>query len=245
MRALVGGESEWAYGSGPPGGVPNLMKKVGANLQGKHRYIAGHLLNDNMGGGGTNDNLTVLSSNANKRHTGIEGKVKTLAKQADLINRGSRTFGDPAHDHGVRYRVEVLAPAPGANPPYSAQEKYIGRGLEIDIKPIRIHKVTGVESTWPEAAAATLTDHVVPNVPPYPPVAAKKKLTPMQRHIVKAIVAFGATGASFKEITKYLAANVNPIPTRRGVALALKRGVSTKFFSSRAGAYKVIAKNVL
>lgn len=246
IKAKVGAESEWVYGSKPPGGVPNLIKNVGASIQGKTRYIAGHLLNDNMGGRGDNDNLTVLSSDANKRHRGVESKVKNLAQKADLINKGNNKFGDPKYDHGARYTVEVLSPNPDPNPPYSLQEKYIGRGLKISIDPIRIDKATRAKSDWPEEVGKVndLTDHEVQNVPPYPVVPKKKKLTPVQKHIVRALVYFHPARAREKDVWNYIETNVKNPPTKKGVKLALKKGVTAKFFNKRAVGYKLIAKNL-
>ena len=247
VRARVGAESEWVYGSRPKGKTPNLLTKVGAVIQGTQRYIAGHLLNDNMGGQGVNNNLTVLSSDGNKSHRGIEGKVKNLAQKADLINHGNNILGNPAYDHGARYTVTVLAPQPTAKTPFSPQEKHIGAGLRISIDPIRIHKVSGVESVWPQESGGNndLTNHDVDNVPPYPDVPKPKKLTPTQKHIVKAILVLkDKNGSPLKSIWGYIQANINPAPTRKGVAIALSKGVASKFFYKRKGLYKVIAQNI-
>jgi len=246
MTAHVGGESEWVYGSGPPGGVPNLMTKVRAFVQGKQRYIAGHLLNDNMGGQGVNDNLTVLSSNANKKHRGVEGQVKRLAQKADLINKGNANFGNPNYDHGVRYSVQVLPPAPAAKTPATPQEKYIGAGLLINIDPIRFNHA-GAESPWPEEVGGPddLTNHIVPNVPPYPILEPKVKPTPIQREIILAIADLkDPTGSTFKEIWDYVKANAKQTPQKGSVATALRRGVAKKFFFKRGSRFKVIVKNL-
>lgn len=247
VTAKVGAESEWAYGSKPAGNVPNLLTKVGAVIQGTQRYIAGHLLNDNMGGLGVNNNLTVLSSNGNKAHRGIEGKVKNLAQKADLINGGNNVLGDPAYDHGARYTVTVQAPAPVGATPYSKQEKYIGAGVQISIDPIRFNKASNAESAWPQEAGGVndLTNHVVTNVPPYPVVPKAKKLTPIQENIVEALRALGdRDGSPLVNILKYIKANIKPTPTQPGVRAALKRGVASKFFYKRKNSYKVVEKNV-
>jgi hypothetical protein len=248
MTAKVGAESEWGYGSKPPGKVPTLMTQVGSSIQGTVRYIAGHLLNDNMGGKGVNNNLTVLSSTGNKIHRGVEGKVKKLAQKADHINRfGSNTYGDPDYDHGARYTVTVLAPAPDGNNPFSRYEDEIGAGLQVSIDPIRINKVTHVESPWPEEVGKEndLTNRVLTNVPPYPAVPAKKTLTQLQTDIVAAIRALAdREGSPFDSIWNYLQANVVPQPTKQEARLALSRGVSAKFFYKRGARYKVISKNI-
>jgi hypothetical protein len=247
MTAKVGDINEWVYGSRPPGSVPNLMTKVGCYISGKERYIAGHLLNDNMGGLGVNNNLTVLSSDGNKKHRGVEGKVKRLAERASLINRGSNAFGDPAYDHGARYSVEVLDPNPDGNHPYSADEQHIGAGLQISIEPIRIHKVTNVESPWPEEVGGIneLNGHIIDNVPPYPAVAATPSVKPILAKVITAIRGLKEReGSSIDDIVSYIEANYDPAPTRKGIRMAITRGVSDKFLFKRHARYKVIEKNV-
>lgn len=244
MTARVGAESEWVYGSPPPSNVPNLMTHVGVQIQGTTRYVAGHLLNDNMGGKGTNDNLTVLSSDANKAHRGIEGKVKDLAIKADQINAGSTKHGDPKFDHGARYSVEVLDPNPVGTPPFSPKEQFIGEGLQVSIIPIRFDRA-GNESAWPEETAGEnhVVDHIIPNVPPYPAVPKTKKPTKLQNEVVSAIRANGNKGSSVEEIFKNVRLRTGEF-TEKGVKAALKRGVKFKFFSRRGAKYKIVVKNL-
>lgn len=247
MTAKVGAASEWATGSVAPGGVPTLMTRIGAHIQGTNRYIAGHLLNDNMGGQGVNNNLTVLSSDANAAHRGVEAKVKNLAAKADTINNGNKKLGNPAYDHGARYSVAVLPPQPDNTHPFSTQEKYIGSGLRIDIDPIRIHKTTHGESPWPEEDGGTndLTNHIVPNVPPYPAVPEQKKPSKLIKHIIEAITAHpGGGSASADFIFNYIKTNRNPDIKKASVENALKRGTKLKFLYKRSGMYKVVLKNV-
>lgn len=244
MTAKVGASSQWVYGSQPPGGVPNLMDKVGVSIQGKKRYVAGHLLNDNMGGLGVNNNLTVLSVSANASHRGIEGRIKRLAEKSDSINRGSNAHGNPNYDHGVRYSVRVLDPNPTGPFPFANHEQYISSGLEIDITPIRIHKTTHVESPWPEQVGEKLTNHSIKNVPPYPAVPKKKKLTPIQKKIFTAISAMDGSGATANQISEYIISNETSPPKKGRILAALSQGVSSKFFSKRNGVFKVIQKNI-
>ncbi len=150
-------------------------------MGGKPRYIAGHLLNDNMGGRGENQNLTVLSSDANKRHRGVEGKVKALAQIADQIRPGSR-LGDSRYQHGAEYTVTVLPPSPSGSVPYDPSEKKLASGLEITLKPIR-KDIAGNNHPWPEQQGGPneLTKHRVDNVPPYPSVPNVTKVSPWRK----------------------------------------------------------------
>ena len=242
MTAKVGGESEWRFGTRPWRGVPTLITRVGHFIQGTQRYIAGHLLNQNMSGRGVNNNLTVLTTRANQAHRGVEGKVKDLAQKADLINAGNTTFGDPAYDHGARYTVRVLPPQLDGETPFSESEKHIGAGLRIHIKPIRIHKISQVESPWPQEVrgANHLRGLIITNVPPYPAVPEEKVLTPIQVDIMKAILR--SRNKSYQGIWSYIQGNVAPCPTERRVKLALKKGRASRFFLRRGPHFRVAKK---
>lgn len=63
------------YGSVPGKDTPSMMKKLKGQLD-EYGWIAGHLLNDNMGGRGVAENLTPLTGTANKNHSAIELKIK-------------------------------------------------------------------------------------------------------------------------------------------------------------------------
>ncbi|MDZ8085219.1 MAG: DUF4157 domain-containing protein [Nostoc sp. DedQUE12b] len=80
----------------PPGGALNLlMKKLQTNPRsGNHeKYIKGHLLNDNLGGPGSAQNLYPITADANSKHVRqVENKVK------DWVN---------SQGYWVYYKVEV------------------------------------------------------------------------------------------------------------------------------------------
>jgi len=70
-------------------------------------WVAGHLLNDNLGGLGTQDtNLTPLTGTANKNHATYEGYIKKMLVAADQIHRSKRVSGK--YTFGVWYKVEVI-----------------------------------------------------------------------------------------------------------------------------------------
>jgi hypothetical protein len=243
MEAEVGADDEWVYGSKPKANTPTIIGKVGKIVGGKRRYIAGHLLNDNMGGLGENKNLTVLSSDANKRHTGIEGRVKKLGIKAGQINRGSTTHGDPNYDHGVRYRVDVMDPAPAGVPPHDKSEKSLAAGLTITIDPIRKDQY-GFVSPWPEEAGSALVNHVVNNVPPYPAAPKKGNANPLQRKIILAVKGLAEPqGSRLGDIHGHINANkaAGAADVKKiSVALALKNGETKQLWKKHQGKYKLI-----
>ncbi|WP_377805657.1 hypothetical protein ABNQ38_03155 [Azospirillum sp. A29] len=65
------------YGSKPQRNAPRCITALRRDHP-KVKWIAGHLLNDNMGGPGVSENLTPLTATTNKRHSAVELKVKEL-----------------------------------------------------------------------------------------------------------------------------------------------------------------------
>ena len=83
-------------GSPPLGGALNLLMKnlpTDPSLQNKAKYVKGHLLNDNLGGPGSAQNLYPITADANKQHVQqVESVVKNWVN-----NQG----------YWVYYKVEV------------------------------------------------------------------------------------------------------------------------------------------
>lgn len=123
------------YGSKTgPGSIPGLMGPLHAYDPGK--WVAGHLLNDNLGGSGTAaQNLTPLTQTANKRHSKYEDRLKAICERADLYHRNhpAATFW-----YGVRYRVRVSATTFGNFAPYSGAPSHI----TISARVVRVDKAT-------------------------------------------------------------------------------------------------------
>jgi len=96
-----------------------------AALSGKKSglWVAGHLLNDNLGGSGTSgENLTPLTQTANKQHAGYEGKIKRALDSSSLI---FRNYPKVPFVVGVRYKVEVSDELFGDFAPYNKAPSYI------------------------------------------------------------------------------------------------------------------------
>ena len=82
---------------GPPSGssLKDLMKKLPTDptFSNDQKYIKGHLLNDNLGGPGTDQNLYPITAEANKAH---ENQVESLVK--DWVNK---------YGYWVYYKVQI------------------------------------------------------------------------------------------------------------------------------------------
>lgn len=95
---------------GPPTGASlrNIMSLLPTNpkQQGTLKYIKGHLLNDNLGGPGEDQNLFPITAQANKQH---ESDVESYVK--DWVNEKG---------YAVNYTVEVtnVNDQLGVSPPY-------------------------------------------------------------------------------------------------------------------------------
>jgi len=136
------------YGSTPAANTPSVMRKL-LDEFGAYGWIAGHLLNDNLGGAGVARNLTPLTTAGNKNHlNGCETLIKnTIAKAASR----ARNYRGDEHWYGVSYQVKV------------SDEKYDALGVDdgfpatiathllVSAKVVRQHKQTLVVSDLPAA----------------------------------------------------------------------------------------------
>ncbi|MCH9684443.1 MAG: hypothetical protein K0V04_23615 [Deltaproteobacteria bacterium] len=134
------------YGSGTgPNSIKKLMKPLKDRDQGK--WIAGHLLNDNLGGSGSDPkNLTPLTATANKQHSGFELKVKNAcikARQFHEANKNSDVW------KCIHYRVNVSGTFENYAP-YSGAPRYLVatfEEIEVDKKTGTIRRGTGQKKT--------------------------------------------------------------------------------------------------
>ncbi len=113
--------------------IPSLMRPLHVRDPGK--WVAGHLLNDNMGGSGIKaNNLTPLTQTANKQHAGYENRVKSMvliARQMHNQNPQSKYW------IGVKYEVKVSAQLFGDYAPYNRCPSHIkvsGTLVKVDKK---------------------------------------------------------------------------------------------------------------
>jgi hypothetical protein len=109
MEAVLGPDqahsSTGYYVSGTKTNSNSLRPFMQALLADSHMqgWVAGHLLNEEMGGlGDADENLTPLTTRANGAHKAYESHIKKMLHQCHLIDRDNK-----AHDYwyGVRYKV--------------------------------------------------------------------------------------------------------------------------------------------
>ena len=189
IKAIVGKESKWPKGEIPAGGIPKVIDDIGLPIKG--RYVAGHLMNEEIAGLADNANLTVLSVKSNNTHKGYENKLKKLGYYADFIDDKSedlsKKYGNKMYEHGAEYTVKVGDPKPDASTINFMPESLLVSELIVSIRPIRRLKNTNLVEDWPEMQAYKKQGSV-PNVPPYPPppgTQAQKKNKKQPKSIAK------------------------------------------------------------
>lgn len=148
MKVVLGpyaGESN-NYGSTPANNTPLVMRKL-LDTFGTYGWIAGHLLNDNLGGHGVARNLTPLTTAGNKNHlTGCETLIKTTIAKAAGRARNNR--GDE-YWFGVDYEVRVSDEKHDALEEDDGFPTTIATHLLVTAKVVRQHKQTLVVSDLP------------------------------------------------------------------------------------------------
>lgn len=123
METVLGPNQGLMYLGSPTSvaSIPGIMGPLHRRNPGK--WIAGHLLNGELGGNGTyTPNLTPLTENANKRHSGYELKVKRLCIKCRQYMEMRKIT---AYYLGVRYQVIVSPIRFGDFPPYNAVASHI------------------------------------------------------------------------------------------------------------------------
>ena len=123
------------YGSTPSTDTPRIMRKLKDNYS-SYNWIAGHLLNDNMGGDGVAQNLTPLTKLANREHATHEGRIKKAIDRAYSHAQFNPTHG---YWYGIRYKVEL---EPGVLDPKKTHLDKVPKGIVINASPIKQDKKT-------------------------------------------------------------------------------------------------------
>ena len=115
-------------GSKPQPNTPPTMTALHAAF-GAHAWIAGHLLNEELGGPGINKNLTPLTHQANMVHKGYEAAIKKA-----VLKARARAKSHPADTfwYGVYYKVTVRTLGLGGAPPLTN----VPKGIVIEAWPV-------------------------------------------------------------------------------------------------------------
>jgi hypothetical protein len=131
MAVILGpdaGEST-NYGAAPYNSISGHMGKlnekdytyVGSGTKGL--WVAGHLLNDNLGGSGTDaKNLTPLTQTANKQHSAYEQKIKSAITCCRQLRDN---YPKVPFFVGIHYEVFVSAATFGDDKPYNKAPSHI------------------------------------------------------------------------------------------------------------------------
>lgn len=145
MRAIIGpaqGAVEH-YGSRPAANTPGVMRSLldDGSLN-DFGWIAGHLLNDNLGGPGVACNLTPLTTAGNKNHLNTcETAIKNF-----IIAAYSRTLLNKADTHwfGVDYSVTV-----------SDEKWFAGHAL---LRHVATHLIISAKVVMQEKSSGAISD---------------------------------------------------------------------------------------
>ncbi len=92
------------YGSTPRADTPSVMIALKAQSPNFH-WKAGHLLNDNLGGPGTANNLTPMTVTCNRQFATFEGQIRRAIDRANLYHRQNPTA---RFYYGVRFEVATF-----------------------------------------------------------------------------------------------------------------------------------------
>jgi len=158
MEALLGPDLGDGMRRGSATNQQSLQPVMGwLNTYSNRTWVAGHLLNADLGGSGTNNqNLTALTSTANANHSTFEDHVKRMlaaCHNVDSYNRGH------THWYGVRYRVDVDATQFASTPHANDVHSYAYSHITLTYGYRRIDKATGAAVVLPatDPFYATLT----------------------------------------------------------------------------------------
>ncbi|MCU0477059.1 MAG: hypothetical protein MUC99_13340 [Anaerolineae bacterium] len=179
MEAIIGAASTWGRGSKAQPGQPSRIKSVGAL---KGRYVGGHMLNQEVGGDGTWDNMIVQSHTSNTNMNLHDNIIKRLGYVADSLEDMGNTT-QKQYEYYIKEEIDVNAANPDGSSNFAA-ENFIPASLDVTLTPRKRHKTTKVASDWTTHNETINNPYHVVNVPPYPraPNAPyRRRQTPAQK----------------------------------------------------------------
>jgi hypothetical protein len=147
MYVVIGpGQGEIGmYGSTP---LPNTPATMRALLdRDRHLrafgWVAGHLLNDNLGGPGIAINLTPLTTAGNKNH--LNAIETTIKNTIDKCYSRVVNYRKDRYYYGVEYEVTV------ADSPWPNMREFVTTHLLVSAKVVRADKTTGIVEDCPDS----------------------------------------------------------------------------------------------
>jgi hypothetical protein len=140
MTALLGpdlGDGQRRGSATNGASLQPLMGLLRAHSPGLN-WIAGHLLNAELGGSGVfNRNLTPLTGAANHAHSAFEGHIKRMLILCNQIDRAHPGFN---HWYGVRYQVTVSTDRYAAVLALDDMHSYSYSHIELDYQFVLLPK---------------------------------------------------------------------------------------------------------
>lgn len=141
------------YGSTPEANTPATMRTLLDNYP-SFGWVAGHLLNDNLGGPGVALNLTPLTTAGNKNHlNAVEAQIK---RSIDRAFSRTEFHKDDTHWYGVDYKVVVK------DTPWPDMPVFVSTHLIVSAKVVRQHKTTLVVEDTPADDPCALSIYFSP-----------------------------------------------------------------------------------
>ena len=136
MKAWLGpdlGQSIWQNNGTNGTGIPVVMDALRVadrtNFQQDQRWVAGHLLNADLGGINEDENLTPLTKTANSRHENFEGHI---ARMLSACHKFDTENPESEYWCGVWYEVVIGGThTPGSN---FSDEIYRAAGATINVE---------------------------------------------------------------------------------------------------------------
>lgn len=144
MTAHLGPDYLWARGTTTSAqSLPALMPELRAASS--KNWIAGHLLNEELGGNGTlSQNLTPLTSAANSAHKVFETHIKAMLtacahieddfKSLTVTQSAGAAERQFPYFYGVRYRVTVSPERYAQNPDPLDLHSYVASYIDVDYR---------------------------------------------------------------------------------------------------------------
>jgi|GEM_PF-4528847 len=172
LKAVIGADDLWGRGSKAQAGQPSRIKTVGTL---KGRYVGGHMLNQEVGGNGTWDNMIVQSHTSNTNMNLHDNVLKRLGSTA----RRLEDMGNTSEKKYEYYAIEDITVHP-ANPNGNENfpgERFVPESLSVTITPEKRHKGTKKVTAWTGHGETINNPYDVDNVPPYP---RKPGVTPLK-----------------------------------------------------------------
>ncbi|HTE47429.1 MAG TPA: hypothetical protein VK636_19465 [Gemmatimonadaceae bacterium] len=134
------------YGGTPDANTPTIMRMLLDSPEYNYfGWIAGHLLNDNLGGPGWARNLTPLTTAGNKNH--LNGCETFIKNYIDMCDR--RVWANKAelYWYGVKYKVVVGDEKWGD--PGDGLLEFVATELRVWVEAVRMKKSDDVISSTP------------------------------------------------------------------------------------------------